>query len=89
MTVRGERTVGADIGVPEQRNRENQKATTIIATAAPFPYAQPTTSTIVIVIKIMTEEKFSLGLLIDNIPLTQVISSKFLGVYVDEHLTLN
>ena len=35
----------------------------------------------------MTQEKFSL--LIDNIPLTQVKSSKFLGVYVDEHLTWN
>src|SRR6218665_3365831 len=35
----------------------------------------------------MTQEKFSL--LIDNIPLTQVKSSKFLGVYVDGHLTWN
>jgi len=37
--------------------------------------------------KIVTQEKFSL--LIDNIPLTQIKSSKFLGVYVDEHLTWN
>ena len=33
------------------------------------------------------QEKFSL--LIDNIPLTQLKSSKFLGIYVDEHLTWN
>src|SRR6218665_3969958 len=35
----------------------------------------------------MMQEKFSL--LIDNIPLTQLKSSKFLGIYVDEHLTWN
>ena len=37
--------------------------------------------------KIVTLEKFSL--LFDNILLTQVISSNFIGVYVDEHLTWN